>query len=62
MPKEWATFTRECQNRKKFPVALSDHLQRDKLDLFQAWLDNSKNLNEFPGYVSQRYIFRPKKV
>ncbi len=43
-PGEWAVFTRECANRKKFPVVLAPALKRDKNDVFTLWLDNEKNL------------------
>ncbi|CAE7222534.1 unnamed protein product [Symbiodinium sp. KB8] len=33
-------------NRKKFPVSLSSHLQRDKVDLFNLWLDNNQDLQK----------------
>ncbi|CAE7664460.1 unnamed protein product, partial [Symbiodinium necroappetens] len=29
-------------DRKKFPVSLASHLQRDKTDLFNLWLDNNQ--------------------
>ncbi|CAE7363034.1 unnamed protein product [Symbiodinium sp. CCMP2592] len=32
--KEWDTFTRECKNRKVFPVELSEYYEKNKTDLF----------------------------
>jgi len=52
---EWAAFTREIKNRAKFPIALSDHLQRDKNDLFNLWLENDKSLNKL--FVLNQYKF-----
>lgn len=48
---EWAAFTREIKNKAKFPIALSDHLQRDKNDLFNLWLQNGQNLKTFLGLI-----------
>lgn len=45
-PNEFAMFSRICNNRGKFPVKLSEHLQRDKLDLFNQWLEAGKNMDE----------------
>ena len=56
--KEWDEFTRACSNRKKFPIQLSNHLQRDKVDLFNQWLACSKNMKEFLGNV----LLLPPKV
>ena len=50
--KEWDTFSRQCCDRKKFPVALSSHLQRDKVDLFYLWLDNGQDLKKPPSLIS----------
>ena len=44
--REWDSFSRACQDRKKFPVALAEHLQKDKTDLFNLWLTNGKDLNK----------------
>ena len=44
--KEWDTFSREVLNKKKFPVRLSEHLARDKVDLFNLWLAHGKDLHE----------------
>ena len=37
--KQWDKFTREIQNRNKFPVALSSYVAKSKTDVFGAWLD-----------------------
>jgi hypothetical protein len=44
-------FSRICNNRGKFPVKLSEHLQRDKLDLFNQWLEAGKNMDEFLDFT-----------
>lgn len=44
--KEWDTFTRECKNRKLFPVELSDYYDKNKTDLFNLWLSNGKDLQK----------------
>ena len=50
-PNEFAVFTRICNNRGKFPVKLSEHLHRDKLDLFNHWLEAGKNMDEFLDFT-----------
>lgn len=35
---EWDKFMRQSSGRK-FPIALSDYLQSNKVDLFNFWLD-----------------------
>ncbi|CAE7802948.1 unnamed protein product [Symbiodinium sp. CCMP2592] len=32
--REWDVFTRECHNRKKFPVELADYYEKSKTDMF----------------------------
>ncbi|CAE7837005.1 unnamed protein product [Symbiodinium sp. CCMP2592] len=44
--REWDVFSRQCLDRKKFPVSLASHLQRDKTDLFNLWLDNNQDLQK----------------
>ncbi|CAK9010384.1 Uncharacterized protein SCF082_LOCUS10653, partial [Durusdinium trenchii] len=52
--KDWDTFSRQCENRKKFPVSLTSHLQRDKTDLFNIWLESGKNLEQVALVVERR--------
>ena len=40
---EWATFNRQTQNRKVFPVQLSNMLVKNKQDLFQTWMECGKS-------------------
>ena len=35
---EYDRFSRQCLDRKKFPVSLAAHFVKDKLDVFRAWL------------------------
>ncbi|CAL1166148.1 unnamed protein product, partial [Cladocopium goreaui] len=51
--KEWDTFSREVLNKKKFPVRLSEHLARDKVDLFNLWLAHGKDLHEVALHVER---------
>ena len=44
--KEWDAFSRQCNDRKKFPVALAEYANTRKTDLFQLWLENNQNLHE----------------
>ena len=58
--KEWDTFSREVVNKKKFPVRLSEHLARDKVDLFNLWLQHGKDLHELLD--KHPYIILKSKV
>ncbi|CAL1165491.1 unnamed protein product [Cladocopium goreaui] len=51
---EWAAFSREIKNRQKFPVQLSDHLARDKTDLFNLWLQNGQSLKKVAVVLERR--------
>lgn len=44
--REWATFSRQLEDRKKLPVQLAPYVNTKKLDMFQIWLENNQNLEE----------------
>ena len=44
--KEWDTFNRQLKNKKLFPIRLTEHVQRDKADVFNQWLECGKDLQE----------------
>ena len=37
--KEWDKFARECVNKKAFPASLTAAYKKNKVDLFNVWLD-----------------------
>lgn len=51
--KEWDTFSRQLNDRKKLPVQLAEYVNTRKLDLFQIWLENNQNLHESYPQLSQ---------
>jgi hypothetical protein len=57
--KEWDTFSREILSKKKFPVKLTEHLQRDKVEVFNIWLQNGKDLHEFLGPIFHPIKYSP---
>lgn len=40
--RDWDRFVRQAGSRSKFPVALSEHFNSAKTDLFNMWLDSGK--------------------
>jgi len=54
---EWDAFTRICSNRKVFPLSLSNHLKKDKTDLFNSWLACNKDIEQFLDAFYPFWIF-----
>lgn len=46
---QWDRFSRQCLDRRRFPVQLAGHFQRDKLDLFRQWLSSSEDWSKLLG-------------
>lgn len=36
---QWDKFSRQCLDRKQFPIALASHVLKNKNDVFVAWLE-----------------------
>ena len=43
--KEYMQFCRQCSNRKKVPHELLDELRTNRLDMFQMWMEEDKNMH-----------------
>ena len=43
--KEYMQFCRQCSNRKKVPHELLDELRTNRLDMFQMWMEEDKNVH-----------------
>lgn len=59
--KEWDTFSRMLQDRKKFPIALSSYVQKSKLDMFNLWLEHGQSMEEHLelNKLSSLYVMVP---
>ena len=57
--REWDTFSRQCNDRKKFPVGLADYVNTRKTDLFQLWLENNQNLHESKPQLFSKPCWNP---
>ncbi|CAE7723531.1 unnamed protein product [Symbiodinium sp. CCMP2456] len=44
--REWDTFTRQCQNRKLFPIELADYYEKSKTDMFNLVKVNVERIRE----------------
>ncbi|CAE7408965.1 unnamed protein product [Symbiodinium microadriaticum] len=44
--REWDTFTRQCQNRKLFPIELADYYEKSKTDMFNLVKVNVERMRE----------------
>ena len=47
--KDWDVFSRAIQSRK-FPIKLSQHVQKDKVGLFNEWLNAGHSFDKFLGF------------
>ena len=61
---DWDKFSRQCLDRKRFPISLAAHYQRDKLDLFRSWLSANEDWSKPLVFnsTSAHNIKRPKWV
>ena len=41
--KEWDTFARQCGNRSVFPSSLGGMYKKNKVELFNLWLDSGRD-------------------
>lgn len=57
--KEWDTFSRQCNDRKKCPVGLAEYVNTRKTDLFQLWLENNQNLHESKPQLFSKPCWNP---
>lgn len=55
--KEYNAFCRQLNDRKKFPIALSEYAHRTKQDLFNMWLDNSQDFRQLYSQLLQSTAF-----
>ena len=55
--KEYDAFYRQLNDRKKFPIALSEYAHRSKQDLFNMWLENNQDFRQFYSQLSQSTAF-----
>ena len=63
--REWDTFSRQCLDRKKFPVSLAGHVLKSKLDVFQEWMKASGDWSAvaltFERKVTESRRFKKKR-
>ena len=57
---EYDKFSRQCLDRKKFPVSLAPHYMKDKLDVFRAWLQASEQWDAVEVIYERRAERRSK--
>ncbi len=55
--KEWDVFSRQLKNKKKMPGSLAEHVQKNKVDLFNLWLEKGQDLHELLGIVVEQLPF-----
>lgn len=53
--KEWDCFNRAIQNKKLFPVELSQYAVKSKNDLFAAWLDAKRDWGQCKLIIERRH-------
>ncbi|CAJ1381460.1 unnamed protein product, partial [Effrenium voratum] len=51
---EWEAFSRAVANRKSFPTQLAQHATKNKVDLFNAWLDADRCWNQTQLIVERK--------
>ncbi|CAK9025439.1 unnamed protein product, partial [Durusdinium trenchii] len=59
---EYDKFSRQCLDRKKFPVSLAPHYMKDKLDVFRAWLQASEQWDAVEVIYERRAERRSKDL
>lgn len=59
---EWDAFVRSAANRKKFPVALAETFNSQKVELFNMWLDSGKDWNRTQLLVERQSEMRNQSI